>query len=548
VEKTQQQRTKREKTIMKFTVALSVLLTLESTNAFSTFYATNQGRLAFVQNYDNNGRTMMMPSSTSLWGIMDEIQSDAFDLSGNSSGPSGDEDDIEQAYEMMLGELVFSTNDPRVDIYNKLDLVADPVFLTWLENKIETSKDPDERTGLRDLMDMIEDVKTKVEVNEAAEEREKKQAEEAERQRMAAAEAEAEAGRAMSNEEVLRKAVAIDSAETEKLVEKKEKVSFIDSEITSEIRLSYEGTLKKVLPPYKEGTTPASIVYNYYDQFDAQFVKLLTEMSNEGSEDSKALLEALAVEQKNKIQAATETLQEVLSMGDPMKMEGAVVRLAREGRIDEPWLLLVEANENQARAAGAMGPAEVMGRLRKKAQYEMDKKMSSKEIILIRQLLREDDAAEREKILEEAFTPKEQLLMAGTEENIMGVASGEVPEQEKPMPDVPPPDFIDACKAVTLNFGNLGLDGDDRGDLAARIKKIASEAEVVATRIYGKGMTLREQQDRAWKEETTSVFDLEKMELQAESQGEKAPWASDSDDDMLLPGFGADGKMQVGGG
>lgn len=70
---------------------------------------------------------------------------------------------------------------------------------------------------------------------------------------------------------------------------------------------------------------------------------------------------------------------------------------------------------------------------------------------------------------------------------------GEAPEEEKPLPDVPPPDFVNACKAVLLNFGNLGSD-DDRGDLATRIKQLASEAEVVATRIYGKGMTLREQQ------------------------------------------------------
>ena len=62
------------------------------------------------------------------------------------------------------------------------------------------------------------------------------------------------------------------------------------------------------------------------------------------------------------------------------------------------------------------------------------------------------------------------------------------------MPDVPPPNFINACKAVLLNFGNLGTDDDHRGDLATRIKQLASEAEVVATRIYGKGMTLREQQ------------------------------------------------------
>lgn len=70
----------------------------------------------------------------------------------------------------------------------------------------------------------------------------------------------------------------------------------------------------------------------------------------------------------------------------------------------------------------------------------------------------------------------------------MKAMDGEVPDSEKPMPDVPPPDFINACKAVLLNFGNLQYD-DERGDLATRIKQIASEAEVVATRIYGQGMT-----------------------------------------------------------
>ncbi len=88
------------------------------------------------------------------------------------------------------------------------------------------------------------------------------------------------------------------------------------------------------------------------------------------------------------------------------------------------------------------------------------------------------------------------LQVAGTAENAQKAVDGELPEEEKPMPDVPPPDFVNACKAVLLNFGNLGSE-DDRGDLATRIKQLASEAEVVATRIYGKGMTLREQQVRA---------------------------------------------------
>lgn len=129
----------------------------------------------------------------------------------------------------------------------------------------------------------------------------------------------------------------------------------------------------------------------------------------------------------------------------------------------------------------------------------------------------------------------------------MKAMDGELPEQEKPMPEVPPPDFINACKAVMLNFGNLEYD-DDRGDLASRIKQIAAEAEVVATRIYGQGMSVRDQQDRAWKEQSTSIFDLEKMELEAEARGEHAPWTNpDADDDMFLPGFDAKGRMKIGG-
>ena len=86
------------------------------------------------------------------------------------------------------------------------------------------------------------------------------------------------------------------------------------------------------------------------------------------------------------------------------------------------------------------------------------------------------------------------------------------------------------------NVANLGSADDDRGDLATRIKAIgASEAEVVATRIFGKGTPLREQQDRAWKEQTTSIFDLE------------ATWANPNAPDDVMAGIGANGRMQIGG-
>ena len=138
------------------------------------------------------------------------------------------------------------------------------------------------------------------------------------------------------------------------------------------------------------------------------------------------------------------------------------------------------------------------------------------------------------------------IQVPGTAANAARAIDGDMPEEEKPVPEVPPPDFIKCCKAVLLNFGNLNID-EERGDLSVQIKRIASEAEVVATRIYGKGMTQREQQDRAWKEQTTSIFDLEQLEIEAERRGESAPWSNPEAGDEMFPGFGADGKMQIGG-
>jgi hypothetical protein len=533
---------------MKFCrgVVSLLLLDLAMVNGFSTAF-TQPSRTVTLSHATN--KPSRQSRRTVLWGILDEIQSDAYQLSGSKSDGKGSGDDTIDAYEIFLADLVFSTNDPRIDIMNRIELAGDDKFVSWLKQKADDSRDPEERVALRDLYEMIVDIKTRVQVNQLAEERAAQEAVTAEENRLQEAEQVAEQGRAMSTADVLRRATAIQTQTTEEAMEaKKVKKTFYETELTPEIRLSYEGLLKKVLPPYKAGDSPSAVVFNYYDQFDAQFIKLLTERSTNGDEGCKDLLEALAVEQKKRIAAATDSLKEVLSAGDPRKMEGVIVRLAREGKIDEPFLLLIEANQNQAKAAGANGPAELMERLKKRAVDEKDKQSTSKEIRLIRQLLRTENALDREKILESAFTPKDALLVPGTAENARKAVDGEIPEQEKPMPDVMPPKFIDTCKAVLLNFGNLGSDDDDRGDLASRIKKIAAEAEVVATRIYGQGMTLREQQDRMWKDQTTSIFDLERMEIEAEQMGDRAPWTNpDSDGDLMMPGFDSKGRMQIGG-
>ena len=382
---------------MKLGIALCLFLVPETAKAFVVLMP--------------KARTCSKSSAVGrLHGLLDEINSDEYNLMSTGQSESGGEN---EAYEVFLADLVFSTNDPRVDIMNKYDEATSDGFLTWMEQKGENSKDPEERLALKDLYDIIIDVKKRVELSKLAEEREAKEAEEKERERMQKADAEAEEGRKMSNTDVLRKAAAIDSAKSsEDVTEDSQKKTFYDQELTPEIRMSYEDTLKKLLPPYKNGETPQSVVIANYGSFDAQFVKVLTERATNGDTDSSNLLEALAAEQSNRITAATETLKSVLSLGEPMKMEGAIVKLAREGKIDESFLLLLEANENQARDAGAMGPAELMKRLRSRAAEEKDKQVSSKEIRLIRKLLRAPDSQERDKILEDAFTPRESLLVS----------------------------------------------------------------------------------------------------------------------------------------
>ena len=81
-------------------------------------------------------------------------------------------------------------------------------------------------------------------------------------------------------------------------------------------------------------------------------------------------------------------------------------------------------------------------------------------------------------------------------------------------PEVTPPAFIDACKALVNDFGNVDVGGDG-GSLADKVQKLANLAEQVATEIFGECASPQEQQDRMWNDGTISVFDLETLEQQA---------------------------------
>merc|ERR1712106_820920 len=102
-------------------------------------------------------------------------------------------------------------------------------------------------------------------------------------------------------------------------------------------------------------------------------MKVLTERAENGDGDSKAVMQALAMEQAARMMAATEKLKTILGMGDPMRMEGAIVKMCRNDEVDETLLLLLEANAVQAEQAGAIGAAELMRKLKNRADAEKDK-------------------------------------------------------------------------------------------------------------------------------------------------------------------------------
>lgn len=385
---------------MKLALAISAL----SASVFQVSAFTVQSNsVAFHRNVRN----------TPLFGILDEINGDDFNLLGGSSGDDTSDADMNAAYETFLAQLVFSANDPRMDIVDNIDLCSDPVWLQWLQNKIDTSTDVEEKMALRDLNEMILDIVKRIELSKAQEEREAQAKEDAEKARLATAEAEAEEGRKMSDSDVLRKASSVDRGGLGDAQEiKTQKTNFYEEVITPEIRMSYDDMVKKVLPPYKPGETPATVVFAYYDQFDAQFIKVLKERSENGETESQEVLDALSIEQSKRLSAATENIKAVLAAGDPMRMEGVIVKFAKEGKIDEPFLLLLEANANQAAAAGAQGPAQLMKKLGQRAMEEKDKQSQTKEIKLLRQLLRTDEAEKREELLTEAFTPKQGLIVS----------------------------------------------------------------------------------------------------------------------------------------
>lgn len=408
--------------------------------------------------------------------------------------------------DVRLAELIFSTRDPRIDVARAPELYGDE-FCDFVLSKAEKTDDMEERIALKSLVDMVRKIheQMKPEVKPAkpvfTEEREV----------------------VTSTADVLKRANEAVGV-PQKVIEEESEV------LEGEALATYEKLLNKLLAASDLETEVAA----NFETCDYSLLNLAASRLPE----TQRVIDAVNALAAKRLESAADRLQTVVRAGAPEKMMQKISELAARGGIDAPLIELLEANRQQAEKAGAAGEqaALLMGRLAARCRDEMDRRFAENdpEKKLLRALLRCDNPNDREKLIRRAFEVKEAIEL-----DFQGTTSQGGPEVE-------PPKFIDACLKLIADFGNV--DDGSGTPLEDTVKAIADQAEAVAIELFGDVTTPREQQDRMWKDATTSVFDLEAAEMAAEAQGDRMPWQNDKYDDMLPPGFDQAGVKRIGGG
>lgn len=496
-------------------------------------------------------------------------------------------------YDVLLAELIFTTEDVREVIYTRLE-ECDEGFVQFLEGRIQASTDIDERGALRSLIEMVAGVKAAVErkmvggfcvgswiglscwvcrrtglkycavcrqqpaltpppslfgpkprpatpqAEDAARLQEEKKRQLEEEARLLAEMAEAKKQAASAGEEARRKEAQREEMlrlqGTEAAASGAGGLDPTGGAAFADAQQSYEQLLLAFLGlDYGDAAYVRQVVEANYERCTLEFLDLLGARlaAAETPAADRAKLTALsghieAILQERMSRAAAR-LGSVVKAGTLDQMVDKVYELVGRGEVDEPFLLLLETNVQEAERAGAAPAAEVFRKLIATAREAIDEKLTPA-TRLIRRLLRVEDVEKRKEILNEAFRPKATALAAdGTKTDVQ--------------PDVPPPDFIEELRQLIKNFGNI-----DANNFNAKLLALVEEAEEVSTAIYGKAMSHREQQDYMWNKASISVFDLEALESKAEKLGDQMPWQNDKYDTMLPPGFDENGMRTIGGG
>jgi len=274
---------------------------------------------------------------------------------------------------------------------------------------------------------------------------------------------------------------------------------------------------------------PAQVSANYA-MVDYAFLQRLDEAIAENNPEIADRLaeikETVNAEMATRMQSAAEALRDVLTSPTPVIMEGKIVGLARQGRLDDAMLQLLQANLEQAQGAGEAGKNAVaaLTKLQQRIQQELDEKLSP-QASLLRRLLRMEDPEARQGLLREKMAPKKKA-------SVLLLDSAGAPQQDESTdPDVSPRQMSEAIMELKARFGNVDENYDT--GFVQRLLKIADEAEAVALDLAGgKELSSREQQDMAWERSFVSVWDLAQVEDEAHQEGKMAMWEEEAQQQM----------------
>lgn len=404
-------------------------------------------------------------------------------------------------HEVLLAEFRF-TEPERLPalVENSLDLLDDE-FYSFIESKVNETSDMEERETLRALRDAITDIMKQI---------------------LKSASANYSSASGENN--------AVDTTST--TIESDSKSA---SNSSRSVQSSYDEIIDMFVSAFEnspdeetgQNAIKTAVDLNYH-RIDMGMLERLSERIVAAGDRAPLLAhvrDEISFVMNQRVGAAMESVKSVLSAGSPDEMRSKVHDLSQRGKVDDAFILLLQANQEEARKAGVQQAVIAIGEILRYAT-EVQDETSEAEIRLIRKLLRTDNETVRVQILTDAITPE---------------ASVELPDGSKSTGmKIDGKKFVTALRKLIEDYGHI----DE--SFVLKLSKIGEESEQVARKIFNmEDKDISEYQDEAFHKRSVSIWDLEEYEHQETMEGRSAPWEGKLGPIPEKMGFGPDGRLSV---
>lgn len=298
---------------------------------------------------------------------------------------------------------------------------------------------------------------------------------------------------------------------------------------------SYDEFIDSLVLSFKKATSEeerqfavkAAVNLNYH-RIDLAMLERLSERIVSAGEESPVFArvrDVISDAMNERVTNAMESVKAVLSAGSMIAMKKQVNALASQGKLDDAFTLLLQANLDQATKAGATQAIDIISGILAFAT-EVKDMGAEPEVRLIRTLLRTEDEETRMDLLTDHLESGAPVALADGSSS-----SGTKIDGKK---------FVDALRKLIEEFGNV----DEKFIL--KLSKIGEESEAVARKVFDmEGKDIEDYQNEAFHKRTVSVWDLEEYEHGETMEGRSAAWEGQLGSIPEQMGFDQDGKLSV---